>query len=72
LEYLRGNTLLDRIREGGSFSPREIGRMGLAIAEALAEAHRHGVLHRDLKPANVLVLPKDHPCAHDAPRQNSR
>ncbi|MFP6685452.1 MAG: serine/threonine-protein kinase, partial [Polyangiaceae bacterium] len=57
LEYLRGNTLLDRIREGGSFSPREIGRMGLAIAEALAEAHRHGVLHRDLKPANVLVPP---------------
>ncbi len=25
------------------------------VAEALAYAHRHGVVHRDLKPANVLV-----------------
>jgi serine/threonine protein kinase len=25
------------------------------VAEALAHAHRHGVVHRDIKPANILV-----------------
>jgi WD40 repeat protein len=33
-------------------------RTGAAVAEALAEAHRHGVLHRDLKPENILVTPE--------------
>ncbi|HEX5053296.1 MAG TPA: serine/threonine-protein kinase [Planctomycetota bacterium] len=27
----------------------------LELAEALAYAHRHGVLHRDIKPANVMI-----------------
>src|SRR6266568_9218761 len=27
----------------------------IALTEALAYAHRQGVVHRDLKPANVLV-----------------
>jgi len=57
LEYLKGHTLLDRAQADPP-SPRETMRIGLAIAEALAEAHRHGVLHRDLKPANVLI-PRD-------------
>jgi serine/threonine protein kinase len=29
--------------------------LGTRLAEALAHAHRQGVLHRDLKPANILV-----------------
>jgi response regulator RpfG family c-di-GMP phosphodiesterase len=27
------------------------------IADALIEAHRHGLIHRDLKPSNVIVTP---------------
>ncbi|MBA4064625.1 MAG: hypothetical protein C0501_13110 [Isosphaera sp.] len=27
------------------------------VADALIEAHRHGLVHRDLKPSNVLVTP---------------
>ena len=27
------------------------------IADALTEAHRHGLVHRDIKPANVIVSP---------------
>jgi WD40 repeat protein len=54
LEYLEGPSLRGRIEEG-SLAPREVLRIGAAIAEALAEAHRHGVLHRDLKPENVLI-----------------
>ncbi len=28
------------------------------VAEALEEAHAHGVIHRDIKPANVMITPK--------------
>ncbi|MFP6684145.1 MAG: serine/threonine-protein kinase, partial [Polyangiaceae bacterium] len=56
LEYLRGTNLYQRMR-AERYSPREVARIGLAIAKALAEAHRHQVLHRDLKPENVLMPP---------------
>jgi WD40 repeat protein/serine/threonine protein kinase len=57
LEYLEGQTLRDRIRDS-RLGVIEAARVGLAVAEALSEAHVHQVLHRDLKPANVLI-PRD-------------
>lgn len=54
LEYLEGQTLRDRMRDA-RLSYREALRFGLAICEALREAHRHGILHRDLKPSNVVI-----------------
>jgi WD40 repeat protein/serine/threonine protein kinase len=57
LEYLEGQTLRQRMDEGRP-GLREAMRIGLAVAQALEEAHRHHVLHRDLKPTNVLI-PRD-------------
>ena len=34
---------------------RELARIGLQAAQALAYAHRCGILHRDIKPANMLL-----------------
>ncbi|MFH1812184.1 MAG: protein kinase [Pseudomonadota bacterium] len=54
LEYLEGESLRERM-ERGPLSVAEAQRIGLAMAEALAEAHAHSLIHRDLKPENVML-----------------
>jgi len=54
MELLVGRALSDAIPPGGL--PLEtILRIGTQVAEALAHAHRNGVIHRDLKANNVIV-----------------
>jgi WD40 repeat protein/serine/threonine protein kinase len=57
LEYLDGEPLRRRLVSDPP-GAKESLRIVLAVARALAEAHKHKLLHRDLKPENVII-PKD-------------
>jgi len=52
---LVSGTTLDELLAGGRLSDRDVVHIGIALCDALAHAHAHGVVHRDIKPSNVLV-----------------
>ena len=54
MEYVRGKSLDEAIPRHG-LRLGETLRIAIAVADALAAAHAHGILHRDLKPANVAL-----------------
>jgi serine/threonine-protein kinase len=55
MEYVPGGTLKERIAQRGGLDPPEAAAIGSRVADALAEAHRGGIVHRDVKPQNVLL-----------------
>lgn len=59
MEYVDGRDLGDIMRqyivEGHLMPHEDVLRIGEAVADALAYAHKHGVVHRDVKPSNVML-----------------
>ena len=54
MELVKGETLGDLMANGSLTIPRAL-QIIQQVAEALAEAHRNGVVHRDIKPSNVAI-----------------
>jgi serine/threonine protein kinase len=57
MELVEGESLGAKLR-AGPLPVKEATAIAIEVAEALEEAHEHGVIHRDLKPANVMITPK--------------
>ncbi|MFE6360799.1 serine/threonine-protein kinase [Streptomyces sp. NPDC057806] len=55
MELVDGPSLDDVLRERGTLDAREAAGIGAKVMDALAAAHRAGVLHRDVKPGNILL-----------------
>jgi serine/threonine protein kinase len=54
MELLDGETLDQRLRHRGYFTPQEANTIMQAVCAALSVAHEHDIIHRDLKPENVF------------------
>lgn len=65
LEHAPGGSLADAITRHGRLGAEEVGRIGSALADALAAAHSRGVLHRDVKPTNILFTAEGAPLLAD-------
>jgi len=54
MELVSGANLRSTLNER-RLSAEETLKVATAVASALAEAHRHGVIHRDIKPGNIQI-----------------
>lgn len=60
MELLQGTDLSALLRNNPKGLPADrVVRLAARAADALAEAHKNGVVHRDIKPANLMVLAND-------------
>ena len=55
MPFVDGESLRDRLTRTPQLPLSDAVRILRDIADALSEAHEHGVVHRDLKPENVLL-----------------
>ncbi|MFF0817023.1 Stk1 family PASTA domain-containing Ser/Thr kinase [Rhodococcus sp. NPDC003318] len=55
MELVAGGTLRELLRERGPMPPHAAAAVAGPVLDALAVAHRAGLVHRDIKPENVLI-----------------
>ncbi len=55
MPFVAGESLRDRLRREGHIPLEQALALAREVADALASAHRHGVIHRDIKPENILL-----------------
>ena len=57
MQYVEGVTLDRRIKK----QPLDLSQtlaIAAEVADALRDAHAHGIIHRDIKPSNIIVTPR--------------
>jgi eukaryotic-like serine/threonine-protein kinase len=57
MQYIEGETLAARIRRKPLDTQQSLD-IAIQVADALAEAHSHGIIHRDVKPQNIMITPR--------------
>ncbi|MBV8273737.1 MAG: protein kinase [Verrucomicrobia bacterium] len=55
MELIGGETLAERVRSKGVFTPKQALEVGVQVARALAAAESVGLVHRDVKPSNLML-----------------
>jgi eukaryotic-like serine/threonine-protein kinase len=55
MEYLKGHTLKQLVREHGAMPPDLAIDITIQVLRAAKFAHKRGVVHRDIKPHNVIL-----------------
>jgi serine/threonine protein kinase/lipoprotein NlpI len=58
MELVTGQTLADLLDKGVLTLARSVEILK-DVTEALAEAHRHGIIHRDIKPSNIIITERN-------------
>lgn len=55
MEFVDGTDVAKMIQQQGRLPPEHALAVTAHVCDALAYAHKHGVVHRDIKPANILI-----------------
>jgi eukaryotic-like serine/threonine-protein kinase len=55
MEFVKGRTLEEVLRDGKKFTAKEVRRIGVELCRAVSAVHAAGLLHRDIKAQNVMI-----------------
>jgi len=55
MEFVDGITVKELLKRQGRIEEKQALNIVGAVARALEEAHRHGIVHRDIKPENIML-----------------
>lgn len=55
MQYVKGPTLAELLARDGALNQRSAVEVAARVCDALAAAHRLGIVHRDVKPGNIML-----------------